>query len=59
MEIMEAMAHLITEDDYAAAFELIESDQFDQNKFFSDANSAVWDRRERKFGTRVSVPFVK
>lgn len=57
VELREVTDHLVTESDFAAAFELIESDQYDQAKFYSEAVAKIWSRREAKFGARVRSPF--
>ena len=42
--------------DYAAAFDLVESDQFDQSKYWSEAIDRVFQKRKEKFAARVSDP---
>lgn len=56
-ELREVTGNLITDGDFAAAFELIESDKFDQAKFYSEAVEKIWSRREAKYGARVRSPF--
>lgn len=58
-ELREVTKDLITDGDFAAAFEIIESDMYDQTKFYSEAAEKIWNRRESKFGTRVSKPFTQ
>jgi hypothetical protein len=58
-ELREQTEDLIADGDFAAAFEIIESDMYDQGKFYSEAAEKIWNRREAKFGTRVTKPFAK
>ena len=58
-ELREVSNDLITDGDFAAAFELIESDLYDPQNFYSEAVEKIWNRREAKFGTRVSKPFTQ
>lgn len=58
-ELHEITDHLVTDCDFAAAFELIESDLYDPQSFYSEAVKKIWNRREAKFGTRVSKPFAQ
>lgn len=43
--------------EYAAAFEVVESDQFDQSKYHSEAADRVFEKRKAKFAARVSTPY--
>jgi len=43
--------------DYAAAFEYVESDQFDQSKYHNEATDRVFEKRKAKFAARVSNPY--
>ena len=58
-ELREVTDHLITDGNFAAAFELIESDLYDPQNFYSEAAEKIWNRREAKFGTRVTNPFAQ
>jgi hypothetical protein len=43
--------------DYSAAFESVESDQFDHEQYWNDAASRVYETRKAKFASRVSNPY--
>jgi hypothetical protein len=58
-ELREVTEDLITDGDFAAAFEIIESDMYDPQNFYSEAAEKIWNRREAKFGTRVSKSFTQ
>lgn len=53
-EIIEETDSYLHGKDYVAAFEYIESDEFDQGKFWEEATRNMWKKREKKFGHRVS-----
>jgi DNA-binding phage protein len=44
-------------DDFAAAFAVVESDQFDQSKYWHEATVRVYERRKTKFAARVTNPY--
>lgn len=56
-EVCEESNFLIRDKDYKGAFEYIESDQFDQEKFILEAERKICERREKRFGQRVSEPY--
>lgn len=56
-EVYEESNDLLLDKEYSRAFECVESDQFDQAKFLSEAQTKVSARREARFGQRVSEPY--
>jgi hypothetical protein len=58
-ELRELTEGLITDGDFAAAFEIIESDMYNPKNFYSEAAEKIWNRREAKFGARVTKPFAQ
>lgn len=58
-ELHGATNSLVTDGDFAAAFEMIESDLYNPQNFYSEASEKIWNRREAKFGTRVTKAFAQ
>jgi hypothetical protein len=56
-EIREQTQDLLRGNGFKEAFELIESDVFDEGKILNEASIRVWDRRKAKFGSKVSEPY--
>jgi hypothetical protein len=56
-EVMSVTNNLLNDRDFKAAFEYIESDQFDEASFRQEAEQKMWERRETKFKDRVTEPF--
>ena len=56
-EINEKVKDAYDKGDYASAFEFIESDQFETDKFWNEASSRVYEKRKEKFSSRVSNPY--
>jgi hypothetical protein len=56
-EIRDQTQDLLRGNGFKEAFELIESDQFDEGKILNEASSRVWERRKEKFGEKVSEPY--
>lgn len=57
-EVIEETNCLLNDGSYMEAFDVIESDQYDQAEFWSEACRKMWSRREEKFKDRVSEPYV-
>lgn len=56
-ELRELTNDLKHDEDYAAAFEMIESDQFDQKRYYNEASFNFLTRREEKFTSRLPEPY--
>ena len=56
-EIRDQTQDLLCGNGFKEAFELIESDAFDEGKILNEAVSRVWERRKEKFGGKVSEPY--
>jgi hypothetical protein len=56
-ELMETTDSLLSERQFEEAFCHIDSDEFDEERFWQEAQSKMWGRREEKFKDRVTNPY--